>query len=47
MGRAEGLVLDLDGTVYFGDDPIPGAAETIEHLYQSIEKFLREHVIFA
>jgi HAD superfamily hydrolase (TIGR01458 family) len=35
MGRAEGLVLDLDGTVYFGDDPIPGAAKAIERLRQS------------
>lgn len=35
MGRAEGLVLDLDGTVYFGDDLIPGAAEAIEQLQQA------------
>jgi len=28
----EGLVLDLDGTVYRGDDPLPGAVETIQVL---------------
>ena len=28
----EGVVLDLDGTVYRGGDPIPGAAETVERL---------------
>lgn len=27
--RADGLVLDLDGVVYRGDDPVPGAAEAI------------------
>jgi HAD superfamily hydrolase (TIGR01458 family) len=32
MGTAEGLVLDLDGTVYFGDVSIPGAAAAIEVL---------------
>ena len=32
MGAAGGLVLDLDGTVYFGDDPIPGATDAIEQL---------------
>lgn len=28
----EGIVLDLDGTVYLGDEPIPGAAEAITRL---------------
>jgi HAD superfamily hydrolase (TIGR01458 family) len=35
MGRAEGLVLDLDGTVYFGNQPVPGVAEAIEKLRQA------------
>lgn len=35
MRGVEGLILDLDGTVYFGDDAIPGAAKTIEHLRQA------------
>jgi HAD superfamily hydrolase (TIGR01458 family) len=32
MWSAEGLVLDLDGTVYISDQPVPGAAEAIEQL---------------
>lgn len=28
----EALIVDLDGTVYRGDDPVPGAAEAIETL---------------
>lgn len=32
MNAFEGAVLDLDGTVYRGDDAIPGAVEAIERL---------------
>jgi NagD protein len=30
--RYDGYVFDLDGTLYLGDDLIPGAAETVEQL---------------
>ena len=32
MNRRQGIILDLDGTVYRGDQLIPGARETIERL---------------
>ena len=35
MRPADGCVLDLDGTVYLGDDPIPGAGDTIDQLRRS------------
>ncbi len=30
--RVEGCVIDLDGTLYFGGEPIPGAADAVEGL---------------
>jgi HAD superfamily hydrolase (TIGR01450 family) len=30
--RLPGLILDLDGTIYLGDEPIPGAPETVTWL---------------
>lgn len=33
--RLEGLLLDLDGTLYVGDEPIPGASEAVEALRAS------------
>jgi len=32
MGRIKGLLLDLDGTLYIGDKPIPGAVEAVKKL---------------
>lgn len=32
MKRFAGYIFDLDGTVYLGDDPLPGAVETIGEL---------------
>jgi phospholysine phosphohistidine inorganic pyrophosphate phosphatase len=32
MRSVRGLVIDLDGTLYFGEGPIPGAADTIARL---------------
>ena len=28
----DGYVFDLDGTVYLGDEPLPGARETLDEL---------------
>ena len=33
--QVEALLVDLDGTVYFGGEPIPGAIETLEALRQA------------
>lgn len=30
--RYEGYIFDLDGTIYLGDELIPGARETLERL---------------
>lgn len=30
--NARGLLIDLDGTLYVGDDPIPGAVEAVQRL---------------
>lgn len=30
--KPAGLLVDLDGTLYVGDDPIPGAREALEHV---------------
>ena len=32
---ADGCVIDLDGTVYFGGEPIPGVAEAIGSIRRS------------
>jgi HAD superfamily hydrolase (TIGR01458 family) len=32
MKRAAACVIDLDGTLYFGDEPIPGAASAVRRL---------------
>jgi ribonucleotide monophosphatase NagD (HAD superfamily) len=32
MCAAEGCVIDLDGTVYVGREPVPGVADAIERL---------------
>lgn len=32
LSRAAGLLIDLDGTVYQGDNPLPGVAETLAWL---------------
>ncbi|HWL64830.1 MAG TPA: HAD-IIA family hydrolase [Actinomycetota bacterium] len=34
LAQLDGLVCDLDGVVYRGDEPVPGAAEAIENLRQ-------------
>jgi HAD superfamily hydrolase (TIGR01458 family) len=33
--RLKGLLLDLDGTLYVGDEPVPGAREAVESLKES------------
>lgn len=33
--RLEGLLIDLDGTIYVGDEPIPGARDALETLKAS------------
>lgn len=33
--RVSGILIDLDGTLYVGDEPIPGAAEAVERLKDS------------
>ncbi len=38
--RAVGVVCDLDGVVYRGDEPIPGAAEALERMRASGMKLL-------
>lgn len=35
MRTADGCVLDLDGTVYFNDEPIPGASDAIDRIRRS------------
>lgn len=36
----EGLIFDLDGTVYLGDEAVPGAAETLQQLRESGRRVL-------
>ncbi len=33
--NVKGLLLDLDGTLYVGDEPLPGAAEAVGHIRTS------------
>ncbi len=37
MGRIKGLLLDIDGVLYVGDEPIPGAVETLKELREKFQ----------